>query len=63
MDPHSVLSDAQRPESDVDKAFMRSVNYGATIGSLQYLSCTTRPDIAYSVSQLTSFTTNPVIKD
>ena len=34
MNPGSVLSDDQRPESDVDKAFMRSVNYGAAIGSL-----------------------------
>ena len=61
MDPGSVLSDAQQPESDVDKAFMCSVNYGATIGSLQYLSCTTCPDIAYYVDQLASFTTNPGI--
>ena len=40
---------------------MHSVNYGATIGSLQYLSCTTHPDIAYSVGQLAFFTTNPGI--
>ena len=38
---------------------MHSVNYGGTIGSLQYLSCTTRPDIAYTVSQLASFTSDP----
>ena len=40
---------------------MRSVHYGAAIGSLQYLSCTTRPDIAYSVGQLASFSTTPGI--
>ena len=40
---------------------MHLVNYDATIGSLQYLSCTTRPDTAYSVEQLASFTTNPGI--
>jgi hypothetical protein len=38
---------------------MRSVDYGGTIGSLQYLSCTTRPDIAYTVGQLASFTSDP----
>ena len=40
---------------------MHLVNYDATIGSLQYLSCTTCPDTAYSVEQLASFTTNPGI--
>ena len=38
---------------------MHSINYGGAIGSLQYLSCTTRPDIAYTVGQLTSFTSDP----
>jgi hypothetical protein len=38
---------------------MRSVDYGGAIGSLQYLSCTTRPDIAYTVGQLASFTSDP----
>jgi hypothetical protein len=32
---------------------------GGAIGSLQYLSCTTRPDIAYTVGQLASFTSDP----
>ena len=38
---------------------MQSVDYGGAIGSLQYLSCTTRPDIAYTVGQLASFTSDP----
>ena len=37
---------------------MQSVDYGGAIGSLQYL-CTTRPDIAYTVGQLASFTSDP----
>ena len=38
---------------------MHSVDYGSAIGSLQYLSCTTRPDIAFAVGQLASFTSDP----
>ena len=38
---------------------MRSVDYGGAIGSLQYLSCTTCPDITFAVGQLASFTSDP----
>jgi hypothetical protein len=38
---------------------MQSIDYGGTIGSLQCLSCTTRSDIAYTVGQLASFTSDP----
>ena len=37
---------------------MQSIDYGGAIGSLQYLSCTTRPDIAYTVGQLAFFTSD-----
>jgi hypothetical protein len=38
---------------------MQSIDYGGAIGSLQYLSYTSRPDIAYTVGQLASFTSDP----
>jgi hypothetical protein len=38
---------------------MHSVDYGGTIGSLQYLFYTTCPDITYTVGKLISFTSDP----
>jgi transposase InsO family protein len=59
MTPGLCLSREQSPRTADERAFMRSVDYGGAIGSLQYLSCTTRPDIAYTVGQLASFTSDP----
>jgi len=57
--PGLCLSREQSLRNAEEHAFMRSVDYGAAIGSLQYLSCITRPDIAYTVGQLASFTADP----
>ena len=38
------------------------VEYSRVIGSLMYLTSCTRPDIAYSVSKLSSYTSNPRAK-
>ena len=57
--PGLCLSREQSPRNAEERPFMRSVDYGGAIGSLQYLSCTTRPDIAYTVGQLASFTSDP----
>ena len=60
MDPGLCLSRDDGPKTDEERTLMRSVDYGGALGSLQYLSCTTHPDIAiYSVGQLASFTSNP----
>ena len=48
------LSHEQSPRTMEERAFMESVDHGGTIGSLQCLSCTTRPNIAYTVGQLAS---------
>ena len=49
MTPDLCLSREQSPRTTEERAFMHFVDYGGAIGSLQYLSCTTRPDIAYTV--------------
>jgi len=36
-----------------------SNDYASFLGALQFLTCATRPDIAYAVSQLSRFTANP----
>ena len=59
MTPGLCLSRKQSPRTAEERAFMQSVDYGGAIGSLQYISCTTHPDIAYTVGQLTSFTSDP----
>ena len=59
MTPGLCLFRKQSPRTAEERTFMQFVGYGGTIGSLQYLSCTTHPDIAYTVSQLISFTSDP----
>ena len=39
----------------------RSNNYASLIGSLIYAAVATRPDIAYAVNRLASFTANPTL--
>jgi hypothetical protein len=39
----------------------RSNNYASLIGSLMYAAVATRPDIAFAVNRLASFTTNPTM--
>ena len=38
---------------------MQSVPYNSAVGALMYLATCTRPDIAYTVSQLSRFNSNP----
>jgi len=59
MDPGLCLSHDHGPKTNEEHTFMRSVDYGGALGSLQYLSYTTHPNIAYSVGQLASFTSSP----
>jgi len=49
------------PRNAEEHAFMQSIDYGGAIGPLQYPLCTTHPDIAYTVSQLASFTLDPSV--
>jgi hypothetical protein len=39
----------------------RSNNYVSLIGSLMYAAVATRPDIAFAVNRLASFTANPTM--
>jgi hypothetical protein len=46
--------------SDPDGAPIKEKwNYASLVGMLLYLSTNTRPDIAYTVSQVAQFTSNP----
>ncbi|PIL37456.1 transcription factor [Ganoderma sinense ZZ0214-1] len=59
MDPHVQLTAEQSPKTTAEVAEMRNVPYREAVGSLQYASLGTRPDITYAVSVLSRFLENP----
>ncbi|CAH9052299.1 unnamed protein product [Cuscuta europaea] len=56
---HFVLSKNQSPKTDSEIELMKSVPYSNAIGSVMYLMVSSRPDIAYAVSCLSRFMSNP----
>ncbi|PLW35289.1 hypothetical protein PCASD_13664 [Puccinia coronata f. sp. avenae] len=57
LDPKSCLRQASLSEQQQFQAL--NINYRALIGSLNYLSILTRPDISYAVSKLSQFLEHP----
>lgn len=59
--PHnSKLSVSQSTQTDHAKEYMIKVLYASSVGSLMYLMVCTMLDLAYSVSMVSRFMTNPV---
>ncbi|KAL2237273.1 UNVERIFIED_CONTAM: Retrovirus-related Pol polyprotein from transposon TNT 1-94, partial [Sesamum indicum] len=56
---HFQLSKNQSPHSDIEKAKMEKVPYSNVIGSIMFLMICTRPDIAYAISCLSRYMSNP----
>ncbi|KAK4404586.1 Retrovirus-related Pol polyprotein from transposon TNT 1-94 [Sesamum angolense] len=56
---HFQLCKDQSPKTDSEKAKMEKIPYSNAIGSIMYLMVSTRPDIAYAVSCLSRFMSNP----
>ncbi|KAL9168477.1 hypothetical protein ABFS82_04G017700 [Erythranthe guttata] len=56
---HFVLSREQSPKTEPEMSEMKNVPYANAIGSVMYLMVSTRPDIAYSVSFLSRYMSNP----
>jgi hypothetical protein len=61
MEPNVHHSSAQSPATTEDIAKMRNIPYREAVGSLMYLALATRPDIAYAVGVVSSFSNNPGI--
>ena len=59
MEPGLRLSASQCSANDEEKEAMASVPYINAVGALMYLAIATRPDIAYTVSVLSRFNSNP----
>lgn len=59
MDPNARLHSEQRAVSSKDLSIVRTFPYREALGSLQYLSLGTRPDITFAVSILARFAGAP----
>jgi hypothetical protein len=59
IDPGVSLTSDMCPKTDDEVAEMRNVPYLVAVGSLMYLTTTTRPDIAFAVGVLGRFNHNP----
>ena len=53
------LSDDMSPTSDAEKLQMVEISYSRAVGSLMYAMVCTRADIAYAVSVVSKFMSNP----
>ena len=60
-EPGQRLCSEMAPKNEKDVEKMKKVPYQKAVGALLYLSTTTRPDIAYSVSKVAQFSQNPGI--
>ncbi|KAL0361622.1 UNVERIFIED_CONTAM: Retrovirus-related Pol polyprotein from transposon TNT 1-94 [Sesamum radiatum] len=55
---HLQLCKNQSPNSETEKERMKNIPYSNAIGSMMYLTVSTRPNIAYAVSCLSRFMSN-----
>ncbi|CAM8959677.1 unnamed protein product [Rhodiola kirilowii] len=56
---HLVLSKANLPSTDSDKHKMKDIPYDIAVGLVMYVMLCTRPDLAFAVSVLSRFMSNP----
>ena len=59
MEPHIKLTNAQSPSTGAEYASMQHIPYREAIGSLMYAALGTHPDISYTVSTISRFSSNP----
>ncbi|XP_031257653.1 secreted RxLR effector protein 161-like [Pistacia vera] len=56
---HLKLSHEQSPQTEEEKLKMADVPYASALGSLMYLMLCSRPDLAFTVSLVSKFMSNP----
>jgi hypothetical protein len=59
MDPDCKLRKSMGPSSDEEKEKMQALPVRGLVGSLMYLSMSTRPDITFAVGEVSRFVSNP----
>ncbi|KAE9323261.1 hypothetical protein PF008_g17414 [Phytophthora fragariae] len=59
LEPGVQLTKADEPQTEEDKAKMKSKPYRSLVGNLMYLACGTRPDVSVAVAKLSRFLENP----
>ena len=59
MAQHFKLSHQNSPKSEEEANYMKNVSYANVIGSLMYVMRCTRPDLAYSVSLVSTYMGKP----
>ena len=59
MVPNTHLSASDCPTTADERKYMEQFPYINAVGALMYLATSTRPDIAYTVSKLACFNSNP----
>ncbi|KAE8985602.1 hypothetical protein PR001_g22840 [Phytophthora rubi] len=59
LEPGVNLTKADEPQTEEDRAKMKSKPYRSLVGSLMYLACGTRPGISVAVTKLSRFLENP----
>ncbi len=58
-DPHTHISAEMSPKTEQEIEDMKKIPYREAVGSLLYLTTTTRPDIAFAVGQVSQYCQNP----
>ena len=59
MNPGISLSKQMSPKTDEERTRMTSIPYASAVGSLMYAMLCTRPDIAYALSVVSRFQSDP----
>ena len=62
MEGNLKLTNDMRPTTNQEKEEIKNIPYRSAIGSLNYLSTCTRPDISFAVSEVAKFNENPGIE-
>lgn len=59
LEPGNSISSEDSPKTNDERQGMKNVPYRELVGSLGYISQCTRPNIAFAVSKLAQFSSNP----